>query len=63
MGFFNKKPFGGPRFFVRERGAIDKGGHDSSFRVGGSGIGGGGGIGRGGGGEDGCGQHSCYAAT
>ena len=33
MGFINKKPFGGPRFFAPERGAIDRGGHDSSFRV------------------------------
>ena len=39
MGFFNKKPFAGPRFFILERGAIDRGGHDSSFWVGGEGIG------------------------
>ena len=26
MGFFNKKPFEGPRFFNPERGAIDRGG-------------------------------------
>ena len=38
MGFFNKKPFGGPRFFVPKRGAIEGwcGGGDSSFRVGGA---------------------------
>ena len=40
MGFFTKKPFKGPKFFNPERGAIDTGGHDSSFR---GGIGGGGG--------------------
>ena len=36
MGFFNKNPFGGPRFFVPEWGAIDRGDHGSSFRVGGA---------------------------
>ena len=42
MGFFNKKPFGGPRFFVTGRG-----GHDSSFRWGGGALArGGGGMSR-----------------
>ena len=51
-GFFNKKSFGGPRFFVPKRGAIDTGGHDSSFWLGGHWHGGG--IGKGGGGGGTC---------
>ena len=48
MGFFNKIFFRGPRFFVPERGPIDKGGHDSSFRGGGA-LAWGGALARGGG--------------